>query len=500
VERQACAMRMTVSPSYSEFERLSKKGNIVPVHAEVLADLMTPMTAYMNVSRNSRYSFLLESVEGGERAARYSFIGMDPISVFRRRGERFDWDGEKGTGDPLEALRRHFKNFKVAGAEGLPPFIGGGVGYFAYDAVRHIEWLPKTTLDDLSVPDILLMLTDSILIFDHPRHKVKIVCCARIDGRKGLKRLYTEAVDKIHALHGMLRSTYFLEASMRGAPSIKPVKFTSNMPQKRFEEMVRKGKEYIRAGDIFQVVLSQRLSAPVTAQPLDVYRALRSLNPSPYMFYLRLDDISLVGASPEVLVTLRDGEVTVRPIAGTRRRPVDASKEDAVVKDLLADEKERAEHIMLVDLGRNDVGRVAAPGTVRVNDLMTIEKYSHVIHIVSNVTGKLAKGKDAMDVLRGCFPAGTVSGAPKVRAMEIIEELEPTRRGVYAGAVGYLSYTGMLDTCITIRTIMMKDGMAYVQAGAGIVADSVPEKEYEETFSKANALTTAVELANGGLI
>jgi anthranilate synthase component I len=271
------------------------------------------------------------------------------------------------------------------------------------------------------------------------------------------------------------------------------------MNQKRFEDMVKTAKEYIRAGDIFQVVLSQRLSAPTSSEPLDVYRALRSLNPSPYMFYLQLDDVRIVGASPEVLVTMRGDEITVRPIAGTRPRPADRTNEEAVVKDLLADEKERAEHIMLVDLGRNDVGRVAAPGTVKVTDLMTIEKYSHVIHIVSNVVGKVKKGADAIDVLRASFPAGTVSGAPKVRAMEIIEELEPTRRGPYAGAVGYLSYSGMLDTCITIRTIVMKDRTAYVQAGAGIVADSVPEREYQETLSKARALVAAVERASGGL-
>lgn len=493
-------MRIKVSPTYAQFEKLAKQGNIIPVHAEVMADLMTPMTAYMNVSRDSRYAFLLESVEGGERAARYSFIGTDPFAVFRSRDDRYDWNGEKGQGDPLEELRRRFKGYKVVGAEGLPPFIGGAVGYFSYDTVRHIEWLPKTTRDDLEVPDITLMMTDSLLIFDHLRHSIIILCCARVDGHTGLKRLYSDAVDKIHALYGSLRSTHFLEVAMRGAPSIKPVKFSSNMHQKQFEEMVRAGKEYIRAGDIFQVVLSQRLSAPVTAQPLDVYRALRSLNPSPYMFYLHLDDMNLIGASPEVLVTLRGSDVTVRPIAGTRPRPADRSKEDAVIKDLLADEKECAEHIMLVDLGRNDVGRIAAPGTVSVTDLKTIEKYSHVIHIVSNVQGKLARGRDAIDVLRACFPAGTVSGAPKVRAMEIIEELEPTRRGPYAGAVGYLSYSGMLDTCITIRTIMMKDKVAYVQIGAGIVADSVPETEYQETLSKGRALTAAIERASGGLV
>ncbi|MEW6200455.1 MAG: anthranilate synthase component I, partial [bacterium] len=437
-----------------------------------------------------------ESVVGGEQVARYSFLGVAPSSIIKSKGNTYEIDGKAGVGDPLAMLNEMFSRYRVAGAEKLPPFIGGGVGYFGYDIVRHIEKLPDTSEDDRNLPDLYLMLTDTILIFDHLRHKIQIVCSAHVDSGKSLKKIYSEAVDKIYDFYSKLRPPYFLEEKRTVKPHRKiPVKFHSNMKKEEYKRMVRRAKEYIRAGDIIQVVLSQRFSTRITADPFDIYRVLRSLNPSPYMFYLRLGDIYLVGSSPEILVTVRGTQVVVRPIAGTRPRPADPSKEEAVIKDLLSDEKERAEHIMLVDLGRNDVGRVAVPGTVKVDDLMYIEKYSHVMHIVSNVVGKLRKGKTPIDTFRACYPAGTVSGAPKVRAMEIIEEQEPVKRGPYAGAVAYISYSGFFDSCITIRTIVIKDGIAYVQAGGGIVADSKLEREYMETVNKARALMRAVEIA-----
>ncbi len=492
-------MSVAVQPDFAKFRALAKKGNIVPVWSESLADLLTPVSAYMRISRGRKYSFLLESVVGGERAARYSFLGVSPYSVFKSKGDTYEVDGAKHKGDPLAAIERIFSRFKVAGAESLPPFIGGGVGFFGYDVVRHVEDLPMKAKDDLGFPDVCFMFTDSILIFDHLKHKVKIVCCARIEEGRSLRETYDETVARINNLHKEL----FDDAPKRAktpetARRKGGARFKANMTPEQYKKMVKIAKEHIRAGDIFQVVLSQRFSAKVGAPPLDIYRALRSLNPSPYMFFLHLDDITLIGASPEILATVRDRVVTYRPIAGTRPRPADPAREQAVIEDLLSDEKERAEHIMLVDLGRNDVGRVAAPGTVKVTSLMEIEKYSHVIHIVSNVEGKLARGKNAVDALRACFPAGTVSGAPKVRAMEIIEELEPTRRGPYAGAIGYLSFTGFFDTCITIRTVFMKDGVAHIQAGGGIVADSSPEGEYQESVNKAKALRLAIEAAEGG--
>lgn len=489
-----------IEPDYGAFCKLAAKGNIVPVYAEVLADLITPVSAYINIAKNKPYSFLLESVEGGERVARYSFLGVNPYSVFKSKGDHYEIDGTEHKGDPLGAIDRIFQRFRVAGAEGLPPFIGGGVGYFGYDVIRHIEELPLHAKDDLGFPDISFMFTDSVLIFDHLKHKIKIVCSARIEKGRPLRETYDEAAAKIEALYKDLWSPRFMkEEAARARKKGRPARFTTNMTKEQFKKNVRTAKEHIRAGDIFQVVLSQRFSAKIDAEPFDVYRELRSLNPSPYMFFLQLDDITLIGASPEALVTVRGRDIVTRPIAGTRPRPADPSREQDVIAGLLADEKERAEHIMLVDLGRNDLGRVAEPGTVHVTDLMTIEKYSHVIHIVSNVAAKLKRGRNAIDTLRACFPAGTVSGAPKVRAMEIIEELEPTRRGPYAGAIGYLSFTGLFDTCITIRTVFMKDGTAHVQAGGGIVADSVPEREYMESVNKAKALRIAIERASEGI-
>jgi len=491
---------LLVQPGFREFSALAEKGNIIPIYAEVLADLLTPVSAYLNISKGEKYSFLLESVVGGEHTARYSFLGARPYSTFSSKGGEYETGGVKRRGDPLKALDETFKGFKVAGAENLPPFIGGGVGFFGYDIIRHIENIPANAKDDLGFPDIVFMMMDSLLIFDHLKHNIKIVCCARPDRGGTLRGIYRDAVDRIHKLYADLRSSHFIKEGIDlTSRRKKPAGFSSNMQKHEYLKMVEKAKEYIRAGDIFQVVLAQRFSAEIDVPPFDIYRVLRSVNPSPYMFYLNMDDIKLIGASPEILVTLRDREAVVRPIAGTRPRPADPAAEDAVIEDLLSDEKELAEHIMLVDLGRNDLGRIAEPGTVEVDKLKTIEKYSHVIHIVSNVRSRLKKGRSPIDVLRATFPAGTVSGAPKVRAMEIIDELEPTMRGPYAGASGYLSFTGQLDLCITIRTVFMKGKTAHIQAGGGIVADSKPENEYQESLNKAKAMKLAIEYASEGV-
>lgn len=489
-------------PTKDEFVRRSQSGNLVPVYREILADMETPVSAYRKIARG-KYSFLLESVEGGERIARYSFLGTDPFLVFKSKGrdvqivERMRADKvrlEDGR-DPLHVLKELLARYKWVDDPELPRFCGGAVGYIGYDMVRFFEDLPDDTVDDLNVPDCFFVFTDVILVFDHVKHRIKVVCNPEVGSDPGTT--YDLACEKIEEIVNRLRQQL--------PPSAPPVeqrqvrKPVSNMTQKQYEAMVEAAKEYVRAGDIIQIVPSQRLSVPLQADPFDVYRALRSVNPSPYMYYLNYDEMRLIGTSPEILVTEDRGVVTTRPIAGTRRRGKTTQEDIALEKELLADEKERAEHIMLVDLGRNDVGRVSKYGTVEVDQLMVIERYSHVMHIVSNVRGELADGLDQFDVLRATFPAGTVSGAPKIRAMEIIEELEPTKRGTYAGAIGYFSFSGNMDTCITIRTILVKDGIAYMQAGGGVVADSVPENEYQESMNKAGALIRAIEMAHAGL-
>lgn len=490
-------------PSKEDFIKRSEQGNLVPVYREVLADMETPVSAYRKIARG-KYSFLLESVEGGERLARYSFLGTDPFLVMKSKGREVQiverWRADKvqlGDGeDPLHVLKRLLGRYTYVDDPDLPRFCGGAVGYIGYDAVRFFENLPEKADDDLDVPDILFLLTDILLVFDHVKHRIKVVCTPEVGSDPATT--YDLAVEKIDEIVERLRTTILPPA---GDPSAEEIAIVpdSNMTKPEFERMVEKSKEYIKAGDVIQVVLSQRLSVPLKADTFNVYRALRSVNPSPYMYYLQYDDMQIIGSSPEILVTEDHGAVTVRPIAGTRPRGKTEAEDLALEKELLADEKERAEHIMLVDLGRNDVGRVSEYGSVNVDELMVIERYSHVMHIVSNVRGRLAQGMDQFDVLRAAFPAGTVSGAPKIRAMEIIEELEPTRRGTYAGAIGYFSFSGNMDTCITIRTILVKDGTAYVQAGAGIVADSVPATEYQETMNKAGALIKAIELAHTGL-
>ncbi len=505
----------SITPDRETFRRLAQQGNLIPVYRDILADMETPVSAFKRLERRPN-AFLLESVEGGERLARYSFFGSDPYLTFRSRGHTVTIvEGDKTRHvelsegrDPLHVLQEILADVRYVELPGLPRFVGGAVGYIGYDWVRFLEPIGDNTEDDLQVDDVHLLLTDTLCIFDHVRHRIRVLANARIEAGSGtdaIDRAYEDAITRIEELVATL------EAPLP-APTPAPVKktnasdtgeteaFVSNMTRERYRAMALKGKEYIAAGDIIQAVLAQRFSRPLHAEAFDVYRALRSINPSPYMFYLSLDSgVTLVGASPEILVTEEKGKVTIRPIAGTRKRGRTPEEDALLAAELLADEKERAEHIMLVDLARNDIGRVCEYGSIKVNELMTIEKYSHVMHIVSNVVGRLRQDQNAFDLLRATFPAGTLSGAPKVRAMQIIEELEPTRRGTYGGAIGYISYNGNFDACITLRTALIKDGMAHVQAGGGIVADSDPDLEYEETVSKSAAVRRAVEMAEHGL-
>ncbi len=489
-------------PTFAEFKRLAEHGNLIPIYKEILADLETPVSAFKKLREGEKFAFLLESVEGGERVARYSFLGSDPFLIVRSKGDKWliEENGEKreekSEDDPLRYLERMLKRYKpIAHHElsELPRFYGGAVGYLSYDMVRYFEKLPDLLEDDLHFPDCAFLLTDTILVFDHVKHKIKIVANVSVDS--DLKKAYHKALDKIEAIEHKLKSPQPYPNDHQP----KPLKVESNFSREEFIRGVEKIKDYIRAGDIIQAVFSQRFATTLSNDSFDVYRALRSINPSPYMFYLKFDDFSILGSSPELLVRVEDDRVQYRPLAGTRRRGETPKEDKQLEEELLADEKERAEHVMLVDLGRNDIGRVCGYGTVKVSELMAVERYSHVMHIVSNVEGQLRPDKTPFDALRACFPAGTVTGAPKIRAMEIIEELEPVRRGPYAGSVGYLGFSGNLDTCITIRTIIVKGDKAYVQAGAGIVADSDPESEYQETANKAKALLTAIEVAERGL-
>ncbi|HET6514881.1 MAG TPA: anthranilate synthase component I [Thermodesulfovibrionales bacterium] len=493
-----------VHPDLSEFKRLSGEGNLIPVYREILADMDTPVSAFLKIGGNP--SFLLESVVGGEKWARYSFIGSNPLKVIRGWGRKIEI---RETGrrpvvleaeDPLAVLKKELSRYKPVSVQGLPRFSGGLVGYMGYDMVRFFEKIPDMKRPGTDLPDMFFMLTDTMLIFDSLKQKIKIVSNVHVDG-KGSQKAYREAVEKIDNLTEKLtrpRTRYLKQETHRRSPRQK--RFTSNFrTREAFEDAVARAKEYIAAGDIFQVVLSQRFERTSHRDPFDVYRALRVVNPSPYMYFINTGDAEIVGSSPEVLVRLEGSKVVLRPIAGTRKRGETEAEDEALEEELKRDPKEIAEHIMLVDLGRNDVGRVAQKGSVEVTELMAIERYSHVMHMVSNVEGELEDGLDAFDVLRASFPAGTVTGAPKVRAMEIIEELEPTRRGPYAGAVGYFSYSGNMDTCITIRTLIARANKISVQAGAGIVADSSPEKEYAETVNKAMGMMEAVDIAERGL-
>jgi anthranilate synthase component 1 len=472
-------------PTLEEFKKLKGSGNLVPVYREIFADLETPISAFLKVNRGG-YSFLLESVEGGERIARYSFIGTEPYKIITSR------EGDQT--DPLGLITEELGRYRPAPVDGLPRFCGGAVGYLAYEVVRRFEELPSPETDPLGLPESFFMLVDTLLVFDHATRKIKIISHARLDDDRD--EAYRTAVGKIDDLVKRLEQplTQRQPVVVSGAPAGNAA-VSSNFTREEFEAAVDKAKRYITAGEAIQVVLSQHLSRQTTAHPFNIYRALRTINPSPYMFFFDLKDFHIIGASPEILVRAVDGVATTRPLAGTRPRGQTPEEDARLETELRHDEKERAEHIMLVDLGRNDIGRVSRPGTVAVSELMEVERYSHVMHLVTNVAGQLRPDMTPLDALRACFPAGTVSGAPKIRAMEIIAELEPDKRGPYAGCVGYFSFSGSMDTAITIRTIVMSDGTAHVQAGAGIVYDSVPAREYEETMNKARALLRAIEEA-----
>ena len=487
------------TPQLKEFLRLSVGYNLIPVCYEMIADTETPVSSFMKLDSNKE-AFLLESVEAGERWGRYSFIGVEPRAIIRGKNGAVEIieAGEVRVEyqDPFTVIRNYMKRFRPAVLPDMPRFFGGAIGYLSYDMVRYIEELPDLARKDLDIHDFSFMITDTLVVFDNVDHTVKIICNAFIEDGKAPEDVYREATEKIKELVRRLKEGS-LKKEEDGRKDVVPV--SSNFRKEDFLKAVERVKEYIRAGDVIQTVISQRFETEKRAPSFDIYRALRITNPSPYMFFLRTSGIELAGSSPEILVRVEDGKVTVRPIAGTRRRGKDEEEDKRLEEELLSDPKERAEHVMLVDLGRNDVGRVSEAGTVRVNEFMVVERYSQVMHIVSNVEGTLKDGLDSIDALKACFPAGTLTGAPKIRAMEIIEEIEPHKRGVYGGAVGYIGFQGNMDMCITIRTVLIKDKAIYVQAGAGVVADSVPEKEYEETVNKAKAVLKAVELATEGL-
>ncbi len=490
-----------IRPDFKEFLRLSNKGNVIPVYKEINADLDTPVSAFLKIKRGN-YSFLLESVEGQEKIARYSFLGTNPSLIFKSKGRRIeiiDTAGNKKksfiTGSsPLAEIKKIMRDFSSVEVAGLPRFYGGLVGYIGYDTVRFFENIPDKNKDDLKIPDTLLMLTDTLLIFDRLNHSLKIVNNVILPKTSGLlkkRKLYEKAIKKIESIYNDFNRSVVQSGSLT-----KPGKLqiNSNLKQSEFVRMVKRAKEYIKKGDIIQVVLSQRFKVKTQKDDFAIYRSLRSLNPSPYMYYFKLKDFSIVGSSPEMLARCENGLVQNRPIAGTRRRGKNEQEDLRLEKELLADEKEKAEHLMLVDLGRNDLGRISKLGKVKVDEFMRVEKFSHVMHLVSQVSAVLDKKRfDIYDVLKSAFPAGTVTGAPKIRAMEIIDELENLKRSLYAGAIGYFSFSQNMDTCIAIRTLLLKDGFAYVQAGAGIVADSVPQKEYQESVNKAKALMEAIK-------
>lgn len=488
-----------IQPDFQSFCELARDGNLLPVFETFTADLLTPVGAHLRLAHGAKYSFLLESVEGGENIARYTFAGARPNEVFRSRGRRCVLEtGKKRSeceADPVEELRRLTARYRPVRVPGMPPFTAGAIGYFSYDMVRLFERIPDTCRDDLRLDDCVMMFYRGVVVFDHVQHRVWVI-----------QNVFNEAPGKLRAkydaaLREIRRTRSLLEGRLPRAPRPRrasPLKVESNMTREQFIAGVEKSKEYIRAGDAFQVVISQRFSAKTSADPFEIYRALRVINPSPYLYFLKLGDASVVGSSPEMLIKVQGRDAFYRPIAGTLPRGRTEREDREFEAALLADPKERAEHIMLVDLGRNDLGRVSDFGTVKVDRLMFVERYSHVMHLVSALRGRLREGLDVFDALTACFPAGTVSGAPKVRAMQIIDELESTRRGLYAGAILYLDFSGNLDSCIALRTLVAKKGMAYIQAGGGIVADSVPEREYEESVNKARAVLRALEFAHNG--
>ncbi|UCF97474.1 MAG: anthranilate synthase component I [Spirochaetaceae bacterium] len=492
---------MTVLPSRKEFKDKAGEGNLIPIYTEVYADLETPVSAYLKLRRGEN-TFLLESVEGGTQIGRYSFLGRDPSIIFEARGRTVTIrrGSQKITiqsADALQELKDLTQELVPVADPALPPFAGGAVGYIAYDLVRQLENLPETNPDDLVVPDMLFMFTDTIVAFDNVSHKLIVMHNVQARSGDNLDLLYDQAVGVLQQILADLRHP-LPETRAQDGRIEDADRLNANFEREDFLRAVETCKRYITQGDIIQAVLSQRLDTTFEGDAFSLYRALRIVNPSPYMFYLHFGDIKLVGASPEIHVRSYGGNVTIRPIAGTRPRGESVEEDMRLEKELLADEKERAEHLMLVDLARNDIGRVCRYGSVRVTEYMVVERYSHVMHIVSDVEGILEEDRDAFDLIAATFPAGTVSGAPKIRAMEIIEELEPTRRGPYAGLVGYFSFNGNFDSCITIRTMLVHDDKVSIQAGAGIVADSIPEREYEETLNKAKALFRAIQMAKGG--
>ncbi|MGB8474281.1 MAG: anthranilate synthase component I [Candidatus Acidiferrum sp.] len=490
-----------IQPDFREFQRLARQGNLIPVYDVFPADLLTPVSAYLRIAQGARYSFLLESVEGGEKIARYTFAGANPEEVFRYANgacvlespNRILWEER----DPVTFLRARMDRFRPVRLPGLPPLVAGAIGYFSYDMVRLIERIPKRLRDDIGLYDAQLMFYHGIIAFDHLQHRLWIVRNVHTDGEGSLRSKYNAAVREIRKTRQLLGQSAPAEQPKKASKKrLSSLRVTSNFRREEFQASVRKAKSYIRAGDIFQVVISQRFSAKTQAEPFQIYRELRALNPSPYLFFLQMNDVVVVGSSPEMLVKVQGRDVFYRPIAGTRWRGQDEAEDQRLEREMLASEKERAEHIMLVDLGRNDLGRVCEYGSVKPEKLMTVERYSHVMHLVSSLRGRLREDVDCFDALMACFPAGTVSGAPKVRAMEIIEELERTRRGIYSGGVLYLDFAGNLDSCIALRTMVIKNGVAHVQAGSGIVADSTPEGEYQESVNKSKALLTALEAAH----
>jgi len=491
-------------PDFKQFASLAKNATLVPVAKTVAADLRTPVSAFLSIAADPKRApnaFLLESVEGGEKVGRYTFLGVRPYMVLRARGNHITL--EKGRtrqqleGNPFKVLDHLLREHKPAHLPGLPPFTAGAVGFFSHDAVRQLEKLPQTAKDDLKLPDCILMFFDRLLAFDHVRHEIFIIATANVRDQSP-EQAYQRAVRDITAIEKQLSQPLPRKFLQPEKPRKGQLKINISVKKERFLKTVERIKEYIMAGDVFQAVPSLRLQLDPGVPPLSIYRALRRVNPSPYMYFLRMGDMTVLGSSPEMLVRVTGNKLEYRPIAGTRKRGKDEAEDLRLEEELRADEKERAEHVMLVDLGRNDVGRVSDFGTVRVRDLMFVERYSHVMHLVSAIEGRLRKDLSPVDALAACFPAGTLTGAPKVRAMEIIEEVEPVRRGIYGGSVLYADFAGNLDSCIAIRTMLMKGRKAYVQAGAGIVADSVPESEYQECINKTQALVRAVELARSG--
>ncbi|BDU50395.1 anthranilate synthase component I [Haliovirga abyssi] len=481
---------MRIYPDYNEIEKASKQGNVIQIYTKILADVETPISAYLKLAKDEEYSFLLESISGEDKFARYTFLGVNPSIKISATDDNVEIiEHEKTTEfklktgeNPLDYLKNIMSKYKMVKNEKLPSFVGGAVGYFGYDTVKYFEKIEKKNRAEINVPDMYFMITDTILAFDRFKQELLIICNMFIEEDRDLKSIYDESVEKIKNIYEKLTNEVKLNFQISEVK--EEIKISSNFKKEEFYKAVESSKEYIKSGDIFQVVLSQRFMAEYKHNPFDVYRRLRSINPSPYMFYLNFKDFKIAGASPEILVKLEGDTITLRPIAGTRKRGKDVEEDIALEKELLSDEKEIAEHIMLVDLGRNDVGKISKYGTVKVTEKMVIERYSHVMHIVSSVQGKIEEDKDGFDLLQAVFPAGTLTGAPKIRAMEIIEDLEPVKREIYGGAIGYFSFNGDLDSCITIRTMVFKDNKAFMQAGAGIVYDSIPENEYKETENK----------------